>query len=65
MAIERGDAAPLSHRELMAGMVKVPEDYGWSSTQLPGNFHKDPADRIIVSLSRRLTLPLLTCANVC
>ena len=32
-----------------------------ASTQLPGNFHKDPADRIIVSLSRRLTVPLLTC----
>ena len=32
-----------------------------ASTQLPGNFHKDPADRIIVSLARRLTVPLLTC----
>ena len=30
-------------------------------TQLPGNFHKDPADRIIVSIARRLTVPLLTC----
>ena len=32
-----------------------------ASTQLPGNFHKDPADRIIISLSRRLGVPLLTC----
>ena len=32
-----------------------------ASTQLPGNFHKDPADRIIVSIARRLTVPLLTC----
>ena len=32
-----------------------------ASTQLPGNFHKDPADRIIISLARRLTVPLLTC----
>lgn len=32
-----------------------------ASTQLPGNFHKDPADRIIISLARRLGVPLLTC----
>jgi len=32
-----------------------------ASTQLPGDFHKDPADRIIISLSRRLGVPLLTC----
>jgi len=32
-----------------------------ASTQLPGDFHKDPADRIIVSLARRLAVPLLTC----
>lgn len=32
-----------------------------ASTQLPGDFHKDPADRIIVALARRLSVPLLTC----
>lgn len=32
-----------------------------ASTQLPGDFHKDPADRIIISLARRLGVPLLTC----
>jgi PIN domain nuclease of toxin-antitoxin system len=32
-----------------------------ASTQLPGDFHKDPADRIIISLARRLAAPLLTC----
>jgi PIN domain nuclease of toxin-antitoxin system len=32
-----------------------------ASTQLPGSFHKDPADRIIVSLARRHAVPLLTC----
>ena len=32
-----------------------------ASTQLPGNLHKDPADRIIISLARRLAVPLLTC----
>jgi len=32
-----------------------------ASTLLPGNFHKDPADRIIITLARRLAVPLLTC----
>lgn len=32
-----------------------------ASTQLPGAFHKDPADRIIIALARRLAVPLVTC----
>ena len=32
-----------------------------ASTQLPGDFHKDPADRIIISLARRLAVQLVTC----
>jgi PIN domain nuclease of toxin-antitoxin system len=34
-----------------------------SSTQLPGDFHKDPADRIIVAMARRYNVPLITCDN--
>lgn len=30
------------------------------STRLPGEFHKDPADRFIVALARHLNAPLLT-----
>jgi PIN domain nuclease of toxin-antitoxin system len=30
------------------------------STLLPGDFHKDPADRIIVAMARRQGLPLVT-----
>lgn len=30
------------------------------STRLPGEFHKDPADRMIVALSRHLNVPLVT-----
>ena len=30
------------------------------STVLPGNFHQDLADRIIVALARRYEVPLLT-----
>ena len=32
-----------------------------ASTQLPGEFHKDPADRIIVAIARRYGIPLVTC----
>jgi PIN domain nuclease of toxin-antitoxin system len=31
-----------------------------ASTQLPGVFHRDPADQIIVATARELDLPLLT-----
>ena len=31
-----------------------------ASTKLPGPFHKDPADRIIVAMSRRYGIPLVT-----
>jgi len=30
------------------------------STRLPGEFHKDPADRIIVAFARRRRIPLVT-----
>lgn len=30
------------------------------STRLPGDFHKDPADRMIVALARQLNVPLVT-----
>ncbi|MCC5622330.1 PIN domain-containing protein [Nostoc sp. CHAB 5715] len=32
-----------------------------ASTQLPDNFHKDPADRILVAIARRYGIPLVTC----
>ncbi|NJL83194.1 MAG: type II toxin-antitoxin system VapC family toxin [Chloroflexaceae bacterium] len=32
-----------------------------ASTQLPGDFHKDPADRILVAIARRYKIPLITC----
>ena len=30
------------------------------STELPGSFHKDPADQIIVATARVLGVPLIT-----
>lgn len=47
-SIERVSVVPVSTR------VAV------QSTQLPGEFHKDPADRIIVALARELNAPLLS-----
>jgi len=32
-----------------------------ASTQLPGEFHKDPADRILVAIAQRCNIPLVTC----
>jgi len=31
-----------------------------ASTQLPGEFHKDPADRILIAIARRYDIPLVT-----
>jgi PIN domain nuclease of toxin-antitoxin system len=32
-----------------------------ASAQLPGDFHKDPADRILVAIARRYDIELVTC----
>jgi PIN domain nuclease of toxin-antitoxin system len=32
-----------------------------ASSQLPGDFHKDPADRIIVAIAYRRNIELMTC----
>ena len=40
--------------------VPVDNEIGIKSTQLPGEFHKDPADRMIVATARKLAAPLVT-----
>ena len=40
--------------------VPVDNEIGIKSTKLPGEFHKDPADRIIVATARKLAVPLVT-----
>jgi len=44
------------------GVRFIPVDNGVAveSTRLPGRFHKDPADRLIVALARTLSAPLVT-----
>lgn len=40
--------------------VPIDNDVGVESTRLPGEFHKDPADRMIVALARHLNVALVT-----
>jgi PIN domain nuclease of toxin-antitoxin system len=40
--------------------VPVNNEIAVKSTELPGEFHKDPADRIIVATARKLAAPLIT-----
>ena len=42
------------------GLVPLSVDISVASTQLPGDFHADPADRIIVATARQLGAPLVT-----
>lgn len=40
--------------------VSVDNAVGVESTRLPGDFHKDPADRMITALARHYNVPLVT-----
>lgn len=40
--------------------IPVDNEIGIKSTKLPGEFHKDPADRIIVATARKLAVALVT-----
>ena len=40
--------------------VPVDNEVAVASTRLPGQFHPDPADRMIVALARQLSAPLVT-----
>lgn len=40
--------------------VPVDNELAVKSTQLPGEFHKDPADRLIVATARKYAAPVVT-----
>jgi len=40
--------------------IAVDNEIGVKSAELPGDFHKDPADRIIVATARKLGVPVVT-----
>ncbi len=52
----------LGHVARIEGLRFVPVDTSICllSTSLPGDFHKDPADRMIVATARKYGAPLLT-----
>ena len=58
MQVEAWFALARSYRGLI--LEPVTAEDALSSTCLPGEFHKDPADRLIVALARRLQVPLIT-----
>lgn len=62
MQIEAWFAQARSYRGVIIEPVSA--DDALASTILPGAFHKDPADRIIVALARRLRVPLVTADGV-
>ena len=55
--IAQTEALPFVH------MISLDVAIAIKSVRLPGNFHKDPADRIIVATALRLGLPIITCDN--
>ncbi len=44
----------------VVNFVPVDNDIAVKSIELPGEFHKDPADRIIVATARKLGAPVVT-----
>ena len=42
------------------GFVAVDNEIAVNAVELPGEFHKDPADRLIVATARKLGVPIVT-----
>ena len=40
--------------------IPVDNEIGVKAVELPGGFHKDPADRLIVATARKLAVPVVT-----
>lgn len=49
-----------SLHDLVATTIDVTHEMAWEAYHLPGIFHKDPADRILVATARLHNLTLLT-----
>ena len=60
--IDRDVRAWIAAASAYPGVTVHPLD-AWDtieSTLLPGRFHRDPADRILIAFARRLDIPLIT-----
>ena len=62
LTLDREIRAWVGAASLYPGLTVKPLDPqdALESTLLPGRFHKDPADRILIALARRLGVPLVT-----
>jgi PIN domain nuclease of toxin-antitoxin system len=59
-AITAWEIAHLVDRIPTVAFVAVDTEIGVKSAELPGVFHKDPADRIIVATARKYGVPIVT-----
>ena len=46
--------------ELTASTIDVTHEIAWEAYNLPGTFHSDPADRVLVATARIANLTLIT-----
>ncbi len=62
LVLDRDVRAWIRFASTYSNVVMMPIDPmdALESTVLPGDFHKDPADRMIIALARRLECPLIT-----
>ncbi|MEO5721431.1 MAG: type II toxin-antitoxin system VapC family toxin [Chthoniobacterales bacterium] len=49
-----------SLRELQGATLDVTHEIAWEAYNLPGTFHNDPADRVLVASARVMGLTLVT-----
>ncbi len=50
----------LSLGQLQAGTIDVTHEIAWEAYNLPGKFHSDPADRVLVATARLNRFTLMT-----
>ncbi|PYJ92798.1 MAG: PIN domain nuclease, partial [Verrucomicrobia bacterium] len=50
----------LSLTELSASTIDLTHEIAWEAYNLPGTFHNDPADRVLVATARIKKLTLIT-----
>ncbi len=49
-----------SLQELQGATLDVTHEIAWEAYNLPGSFHNDPADRVLVATARMMDLTLVT-----
>ena len=60
LSIDTGEWLSLVAQVEAVEFMPVDNDLAVKSVELPGEFHKDPADRLIVATARKLGAPLVT-----